>query len=348
GAVGIINLSNGSISGGEADSNDHGTLDKNCGTLTDWTATACYVISSGTGGGYSIANNGRGSLSFAVTAGGKTNQQVGEIYVISAGDFYILQNSDQTTNSVWGGEALQQSGSFSNSTLNGKAIFYQSGFDCNGTNCTINVTNGTGTAGSNTIVAVFSANGSGSGSGTFYSSSSGSISTGSISGATYSIDSNGRGLFTLPSATTGCSSHCTQLFYFAGTNRAFDLSDDNGVGSGALEPQTTSSFSTGTYAFGGIDPAVPSIGLNEGMATFTSGNVSGTNDNNDPQNGLKSGGAISGSYTVDGTGFGQVGPFGGTCTPTSGNCQFLFYVVSPNRAIGMSGSNSPEIQPADQ
>lgn len=276
------------------------------------------------------------------------------MYVVSSTDFLLLSTADQTGNgnSLQGGEALQQSGSFSKSSLNGNGVFYQSGFDCSSgtnTNCTINISNPNGTAGSNTIIARFTGNGSGGGSGTFYASSSGSIQTGSLSGAIYSVDSNGRTLVTIPAATTGCNTHCTLLMYLVGTNHAWELGDDQGVGVGGLEPQSATSAS-GTYAFGGINPAIPNGGLSEGVATFTAGapgTVSGTNDNNDPQNGLQPGQPISADFTVDGTGFGEIPNSGTSCTPTSGNCQFMFYVVSSTRAIGMSGGNGG-IQPADQ
>lgn len=355
-AIGVIKLSsNGSVTGGEADSNDDGTLDKQCGSPTDWTATAaCYSISNGTGGGYSIAANGRGSVTFTASAGGSSQALNYEVYVVSSTDFLLLSTADQTGNgnSLQGGEALQQSGSFSKSSLNGNGVFYQSGFDCSSgtnTNCTINISNPNGTAGSNTIIARFTGNGSGGGSGTFYASSSGSIQTGSLSGAIYSVDSNGRTLVTIPAATTGCNTHCTLLMYLVGTNHAWELGDDQGVGVGGLEPQSATSAS-GTYAFGGINPAIPNGGLSEGVATFTAGapgTVSGTNDNNDPQNGLQPGQPIGADFTVDGTGFGEIPNSGTSCTPTSGNCQFMFYVVSSTRAIGMSGGNGG-IQPADQ
>jgi hypothetical protein len=350
GAAGIIKLSsNGTVTGGEADSNEGGAIDKNCGTFTDWQAKPCYSILSG--GTYSIASNGRGSISFTVSAGGKSNPVSYEMYVVSSTDFLIMSNVDQTANVLSGGEALQQSGSFSNSSLNGKAVFYQSGFDCSSganNNCTIDQSNPNGTAGSNTVIALFSGNGSGGGSGTFYDNSSGSIQTGSLSGATYTIDSNGRGIFTLPS-TAGCSSQCTLLMYFAGTNRAWELGSDAGVGSGGLEPQSATSGS-GTYAFGGINPAIPS-GVAEGVATFTSGTpgtVTGTQDQNNPQASPQAGGTINANYSVDSTGFGEIPNSGTSCSPSAGTCQFMFYVVSPTRVIGMDSSGIPSIQPADQ
>lgn len=83
--------------------------------------------------------------------------------------------------SVAGGEALQQSGSFSKTTLNGTDILYMSGFDCGGNNCTIDQSNPNSTAGSNTVLAAFPANGSGGvSSGTFYSNSSGMMQSGSL------------------------------------------------------------------------------------------------------------------------------------------------------------------------
>lgn len=339
-AIGQIKLSNGSITGGEADSNENGVIDKDCGTFTNWPATPCYSIASG--GTYSIANNGRGSLSFTVNAGGKSNLQSMELYVISATDFFILQNTDQTQNTVAGGEALQQSGSFSTSALNATDILYMSGFDCGGSNCTIDQSNSNGTAGSNTVLVAFTANGSGGvSSGTFYSNSSGTIQSGPLSGATYSVDSNGRGTFTPPGGSGGKP----LLFYLAGANRGWVISPDKGVASGGIEKQTATSAS-GTYAVGVINPPVPS-GVNEGVVTIASGSVSGTEDHNDPQGGPQAGGSISGNVTVDSNGFGQVAS--GTCTPTNGDCEFLFYTVSSTGFVGMDGSGSnSNIQPGDQ
>jgi hypothetical protein len=341
GAAGIIKLSsNGTVTGGEADSNEGGVIDKNCGTFTGWPATPCYSILSG--GTYSIASNGRGSISFTVSAGGKSNALSYEIYAVSSTDFLLMSTADQTANSLSGGEALQQSGSFSASTLSGTSILYNSGFDCGGSNCTINLSNGGGTAGSNTTLARLSANGSGSISGTAYSSSSGTIQTQSLSGVSYSVDASGRTM------VSGAGNY-PPLFYLIGSNHGWVLSSDNGVGSGGLEPQSATSGS-GTYAFGGINPVIPS-GVAEGVATFTSGTpgtVTGTQDQNNPQASPQAGGTINANYSIDSTGFGEIPNSGTSCSPTAGTCQFMFYVVSPTRVIGMDGSGIPSIQPADQ
>jgi hypothetical protein len=332
GASGILKLSNGNVTGGEADSNEGGVIDKNCGTYTAWPGTSCYSISSGST--YTIGSNGRGSLTFTVSAGGKTDTLNMEIYVVSATDFFVLQNVDQTQNSVSAGEALQQSGSFSNGSLNGTGIYYQVGFDCSGSNCNFNQ------AGSNTLLARMSANGSGGASGTFYSNSSGTIQTGSITGATYTVDSNGRAVMTVPGADS-------QLFYLIGSNHAWGIGADNGTSMGGFESQSATSVS-GTFAVGGIGPVVPS-GVNEVIATFASGSVNATSDTNDPQSGPQAGQSQTISVSVDSTGFGQLPTSGRSCTPTAGTCQFLFYVISPTRFVGMDGGGSyPDTQTADQ
>jgi hypothetical protein len=234
---------------------------------------------------------------------------------------------------------LQQSGSFSNSSLNGTGIYYQVGFDCSLTggqggssNCYFNQ------ASSNTLLARLSANGGGGASGTYYSNSNGTIQTGSLTGTTYTVDSNGRAVMSVPGADS-------QLLYLVGSNHAWGLGADNGTSMGAFEAQTATSVS-GSYAVGPINPVVPS-GLDAGVATIGSGNVSLTQDHNDPQNGPQAGQGLSANVSVGSTGFGQVAS--GTCTPTANDCQFLFYTISSTRFVGMDGSGSnPNIQPADQ
>jgi hypothetical protein len=104
-----------------------------------------------------------------------------------------------------------------------------------------------------------------------------------------------------------------------------------------MEPQVGSSFTnssaSGTYGLGSIDPAVPGVNNEEGTATFTpsSASINGTSDKNN------SGGPIpdnpvTATYAINSSGVGLL-PSGCTLTGASANCENLFIVISPTRAV---------------
>ena len=119
-------------------------------------------------------------------------------------------------------------------------------------------------------------------------------------------------------------------------NIAAILTNDSSgsVESGMLEPQTSTSAPTATYAFGTIHPEDLSNDDNLGVTTFSGGNVSGTTDDN-------SSGIITVNQTfgpsgvsVDSTGLGSIGAAGCTVGGTgSSGCPQILYTISSKRAV---------------
>ncbi len=328
GAVGVFNFAAGVITGGEVDFNTNGQLDGNSANTT-WPASP---VSISGGGSYTVSGtNGRGTLSFTPAGSSAVGAA---IYVVSSTEVLILGTDNQTTNSAFAGEALQQSGTpFTTNPLSGAYVGYQSA---------LGSTAGTSRA------AVLLINVSGSSiTGTQLRSDATSFSSQSISSVTYSVTSAGR--MTL----SGSGANKPPIFYVVSPNQAFILNPDNSVDAGFFQSQTGNPFSNtsanGTYAFGTIDPGDPTVNDNEGIATFTSPNVTVTVDANN--NGLQNLGKVQGpsAYAVDSTGLGTI-PSGCSITATSTTCNVIFYVISPTKAAVLDGlgSTTPDIQIADK
>jgi Putative Ig domain len=325
GAVGMFNLSSGSVTGGEVDFNNNGQLDGS--STTAWPASP---ISINNGGTYTISGtNGRGTLSFTPIAPGAS--AVGAvIYVVSSTDVLVLSSDDQTLNSAFAGEMLKQSGTpFSANPLSGAYVGYQSGIDST-------------TGPSRTTLLLLNASGTGI-SGTQLRNDAGSFQSKTLSGITYSVASSGR--MTVVGGTN------PPIFYLASPNQAFALNGDNTVATGIFQSQTggpfTSSSASGVYAFGTTDPQVANTSDNSGVASFASPNANVTEDDN--SNGSQTlGGTQSFTYSIDSTGLGVI-PSGCTISATSTTCQTILYVISPTRAVVMdTTSSNPKIQIADK
>jgi hypothetical protein len=333
GAVGVFNLSSGSITGGEVDFNQNGQLDA---SSTSNFPTSPVSISNG--GTYTISGtNGRGTLSFTPAATGATVVNT-IIYVVSSTDVLVLAKDDQTNNSLFAGELLKQSGTpFSANPLSGAYVGYQSslGFTTAGT--------------SRATLLLLTASGSGL-SGTQLRNDGGSFQSKSLSGITYSVASTGRMTISIAGATN------QPIFYLVSANQAFFVNGNTGVDTGFFQSQTggpfTNSSASGAYAFGTIDPQDANVGNNSGVATFTPSttNISVTEDknNNGSQN---TGQTQSFTYSIDSTGLGTIPSSGSSCTisATTTTCQTVFYVISPTKAVIMdTTSTNPKVQVGDQ
>jgi hypothetical protein len=331
GAVGVFNLSSGSVTGGEVDFNQNGQLD---GSSTTNFPTS--PISINNGGTYTISStNGRGNLSFTPAATGATVVNT-IIYVVSSTDVLVLGSDNQTNNSLFAGELLKQSGTpFSANPLSGAYVGYQSslGFTTAGT--------------SRVTLLLLTASGNGI-SGTQLRNDGGSFQSKSLSSITYSVTSTGR--MTITGGTN------QPIFYLVSANQAFFVNGNTNVDTGFFQSQTggpfTNSSANGAYAFGTIDPQDANVGNNSGVATFTPSttNISVTEDknNNGSQN---TGQTQSFTYTIDSTGLGMIPSSGSSCTisATTTTCQTVFYVISPTKAVIMdTGSTNPKVQVADQ
>jgi len=328
GAVGVFNLSTGSITGGEVDFNNNGQLDGST-TATNFPTSP---ISINAGGTYTISStSGRGTLDFTPAGTGGTAVTT-VIYVVSSTEVLVLDSDLQTNNSLFAGELLKQSGTFSANPLSGAYVGYQSslGFTTAGT--------------SRATLILLSASGTGI-SGTQLRNDGGSFQSKSLSSLTYSVTSTGRMTFT--------SGTNQPVLYLVSPNQAFFLNGNTNVDTGFFQSQTggpfTNSSASGAYAFGAIDPQDANADHNSGVATFTPAttNITVTEDKNG--NGSQNTGQTqSFTYSIDSTGLVHI-PSGCTISATSTTCQTVLFVISPTKAVIMdTSSTNPNIQVADQ
>ena len=346
--VGLLNLSGGSVvttgaSPSVIDTNDNGNINNTHGSVYP-----ASPIALSSGGLYNIGANGRGTLSLVVPGGSGSTVNI-IVYPISTTEFLVLAGDPQSANGLYIGSAMHQSGGpFSISSLNAKSILYTTGLGNNGGTAISRVSAGILTPSSGNVLFSGQQN------------NGGSLQAQSATGVTYAVAANGRVTF----AGGGGSS---PLIYLVSPNKGFAIFVDNSttnahVESGFLEPQSggptfSAASASGTYAFGAIQPDDANIGDESGIAIFnsTTGNVSGTSDDNSSGNLSPANTFGPFTYSVDSTGLGVI-PAGcsidGT-TGQNGTCQTFFYIISPTKAVVVDATSSttstdPHLEVADQ
>ena len=320
GAVGVFNFSGGNVTGGEVDFNNNAQLDGNSAN-TSWPTSPVSINSGGT---YSVSSTtGRGTLSF--TPSGASSAVGVIIYVVSSTDVLVMCSDDQTSNTLFAGELLQQSGTpFSANPLSGSYVGYDTGLGSGSTGRTDLLLIGPFTSGNNSFPF------------TQLRNDSGTFSSATVSGATYTVSSTGRLI-----SSAGGGNH-PPVLYLANTSVAFSLNSNGGVDTAVFQSQSGGPFSTssasGTYAFGEIDPQAASSTEFTGVAAFANPNLNVTQDANNFGS-LSLGGTQSFTYSVDATGLGHI-PSGCTISATSTTCQTLFLMISPTKAAVMDAAST--------
>ncbi|WP_158824193.1 cadherin repeat domain-containing protein [Granulicella sp. S156] len=287
------------------------------------------VVTSGT---YSVASNGRGTLSFSVPNGsGGTNPVDMAFYVVSATKLFMLSldtASGTNANDLLSGKVLQQTvanGSFTNATLHGISVLHLDGLDSS-------------SGGSPTtyfpdiLLALTSFDGAGNISITDDENDGGTVTSNPIS-ATYSVAANGR------VTVTGGGGNHPPFFYLVGSNQGFAMNFSGEVQTGYFEPQTATGFSLasldGTYALGVLAPLSNGSDSTAELSSTGTGSISGTQDQNS-QGTLSPDNSLSATYTVGSNGRAVLG--GGA----SGS---VIYIISATKALVLDlGSSNPKVQ----
>ncbi len=332
--AGVLTLSNGSASG-VADTNVNGLTDNSAATKTPFPATPLTLSS----GSYSIASNGRGTLSFTIPTSSGNATLHNFVYVVSSSEALIMNSDTQSSiSSAFIGRALQQSGTFTTPIFNGLYVEYNSGVLSSSTSSTqIGLVSASGSAGTYTY------SGNANEAGVIANAASDPTHL-SLTG-TFGVASNGR-------LTTTISHGQAPVIYLVNGGLGFYLGGDTSSGSGYIESQTGGPFDNssadGNYGEGGIYPEVSGVSDESGDATFiasTPTSISGTSDKN-AHGTLTPDNPITGSYSVDSTGTGLV-PSGCTLTGASANCSKLFVLISASKAVLMSvdpSTTAPKLQ----
>jgi hypothetical protein len=246
GCVGVMNASGGALSNLEEDCNSAGTT---------------FAATAGTGTYASIDTNGRGSATFSV--GGNTSHIT--LYRVSSSQLMLITSASSPAAS---GEVQQQTapaGGWGPSSLNGRAVFYLSGFDSS-------------VPGAEVSIGIASVTTSGSLTATIYDNDAGTWQTPQSTSCTYSVASNGR----LTLSGSNCGNH-PPVFYLTAANTGFMLGTNPGVATGQLEPQVAGTFSnalvSGTFILGPDALVSQSTETEVGSVTLDGlGNVNGTTD----------------------------------------------------------------------
>ena len=145
---------------------------------------------------------------------------------------------------------------------------------------------------------------------------------------TYSVDA-ASGRVVLKSAGTPA------FLYLLNNNQAFILGGDSSASSGILEPQSTGSFINasfkGNYLGGSLPLSSPSV-INEVALAAADGNgaIAIAYNNSGPK-GLVSNGSTTGTYTM--------GSNGRILVTAADGATRVFYIVSPTKAILLSGED---------
>ncbi len=225
---------------GQLDANDSGNVNSGNGTSSPIPFSSSNVSAVN-------ATTGRGTVGIDVSGVGTLNFAY---YVVSASQLLLVQTDAITGpgGSLFTGQILQQSGTFTAASLDAVGVLETQGLDTNNSPATPDAQAG-----------FFTPNGSGSLSVTLDDNDGGTMSTGTASG-TYSVASNGR------VTTTLTGENHPPLLYMIAKNQAILLSTGGKVSFGTLTPQVGSSFTLasldGNYLGGNEQPVDSNVKAN--------------------------------------------------------------------------------------
>ncbi len=292
--AGVFTLASGSITNGACDINDAGSY------FTCTFAGSVTAIDAQTGRGVSTIQSSNGTSHQAV-------------YVVSVGEFVMEQidSVPDTHTPLLVGSVLQQSGSFSNASLNGLSVLYYQD---------IHAAEGADQSGAMII------NSNGDGTGNVVAADedlAGTITQRSPGPTPYTVTANGAVNFGAGNPAGFLVAQNVGLFVGSGSNSIF----------GTIEPQTGGPFSNasiqGAYAGGSLAPLDYPNGRNEvmtgpadGLGTFT------VNGDSSGSYGLDQyfGTIVTYSMAADGRGTAETQ---GDATPS------VIYMISPTKWIVM-------------
>ena len=262
---------------------------------------------------FSVASTGRGTASITFTSEATINFA---FYVVNSSEMLMMAvDTSQTPPMVIAGQVLQQSGSFTNASLNGVSVIEMQGGD---SQSSPNVTAGFVTT-----------NGAGSFSINADQNQAGTMGTLSGSG-TYSVSSNGR--MTL----TGVGSN-PPVFYLISQNQAFVVGTDNSVTVGKMTPQVGSGFTNaslnGSY-LGGSQPPQDWNVKAEILQIHAdgAGNMTGTQDEDSENHGGAQSNTIPALTYAPAVG----GPAGKFVISQGGVPQVYLYIINATSGSGQA------------
>ena len=226
-----------------------GSAEQNvAGTATNPSLTGTYNAPSSSNGRSSMTLTPSGASSLDLTA-----------YVVSANELLLLTTNAFSSDGVLSGAMLSQtSTTFSDSSLNAPAVYYQIGVDPSAA-----------TTESFAEIGLLITDGKGNLTATYDTSLGGVLTQNQTFTATYSVPAGGRVTI---SGWYGNSASPLRVLYLVDNNNAFFLDTDAGVGFGFVEPQALGPFSnaslSGTLPAATTAPSVSSDPNVCGLATL--------------------------------------------------------------------------------
>ncbi len=259
-------------------------------------------------------------------------------YLVNAGEMFILSTDGHNASAMLSGDALAQSGSFSNSTLTGSYVGYES--SASGGDGLTQYPSGSGVA----LFLVTTQSGSQFTLLQDVKDGGGLKLEQSQSGISFAVDSNGR--MTLSGTGGGAP-----VFYLANGNQIFgteqpSVSNGGNTGLITLTQQSGSSFScstpSGNFLLGTVRPPVL-MDVDSGVVTQSSGSVSATIDQSQASGVLTQGGTDTLTCSSD------------SVTATTGRVAYsdaqgnlyVGYTISPNNTSALinitPGNTTPSV-----
>jgi hypothetical protein len=293
--------------------------------LTDVNSGGNLVTSAAISGTYATTANtaSNGRFTTSSTIAGVPGTFVDSMYIISASQaIFISLNSTANSLSVFTGSAQLQvppAGGFGLGSISGNSVF---------------ATQGRVSASSTTVdIGTANADGDGNFSIAIDRNAAGNPGSGTASG-TYTVASNGRGVFTFGTSSVGNLS--STVVYLDGLNQGFLAPTDGQASFGSFEPGGsgfTNASLSGNYFIGTVSPQGSQVGDTSGVAAFDgAGTIQGTTDQSDPGGVLVGDQANSQPYAVASNGrFTITGQSNTTIGYVASGCSF--------KTISSNGSN---------
>jgi hypothetical protein len=184
---------------------------------------------------FTVAASGRGTASIAFAGPNISLNFI--FYVVSASEMLVMDSD--TGQVLLTGQALKQSGSFANASLNGNSVIELQGIDNSGSSPVSDIQAG-----------IVNANGAGAFTLSIDDNDGGTFDGGTgnplaLSG-NYTVATNGR--VDLSGVTGGGGGGNTPVFYLVGPNQAFVIGTDTSVVFGTITPQTAGPFLNGSLS----------------------------------------------------------------------------------------------------
>jgi hypothetical protein len=278
---------------------------------------------------FSVAASGRGTAAITFAGQGTLNFIY---YVVSTSEMLVMDGD--TGQVLLTGQALKQSGSLTNASLNGNSVIELQGLDNSG-----------GSPVSDILAGILNASGTGTFSLSMDENDGGTFDGGtgtlqSISGD-YSVATNGR--VTLSNISGGGGGNHIPVFYLVGPNQAFVIGTDGSVTFGTITPQTGSSFTnsslSGTFLGGSQQPVDTNGSVEVDQATADgAGNLTGASDNNN-QCGSGGGNACPQASSLSSITY-SVASNGRTTVSEGSQVGGIMYIISTSQAVFLSTQDS--------